>query len=127
MGAARTRPPPPPRRPANREQIEKHPLLAGGKAAQSNHFRLSQAVSSDNGPNGVNQPTARHSGNIANTANTATRRAAIASPVPLRHRQISRAPLGAMAVTLPLTMQPLASAHFRRLLPPLPCPRHGPG
>jgi hypothetical protein len=25
-------------------------------------------VSSDNGPNGVNQPTARHSGNFANTA-----------------------------------------------------------
>jgi hypothetical protein len=28
---------------------------------------------------------------------------------------------------LPLRFSPLASAHYRRLPPPLPCPRHGPG
>jgi hypothetical protein len=84
-------------------------------------------VSSDNGPNGVNQPTARHSGNIAN--NTASGHAkgrhclTGAAKTPPNQQGSS----GARAVAPPLTVHPLASAHFRRLPPPLPCRRHGPG
>jgi hypothetical protein len=39
------------------------------KPLSSSHCRLSQAVSSGNGSNGVSQPTARHRGNTASTAN----------------------------------------------------------
>jgi hypothetical protein len=49
-------------------RIDKHPCWLAEKPHSSNHSRLSQAVSSDHGPNGVSQPTARQSGVRTNTA-----------------------------------------------------------
>jgi hypothetical protein len=86
------------------------------KPYSSSHSRLSQAVSSDNGPNGVSQRP-REGPPLPHWSREEHK-----PPSRQSVNRCGRAPLESRLVAPPVTTQPPASAHLRRLPPPLPVP-----